>query len=82
MERKTKREGASSGAQRLRNFFFGFYALLAERFSLCIRGVRGQGTRRSTRTVVTVLTVFTVHLFRAEKIFVAFFTSFAARFFT
>ena len=29
MEKKTKREGASSGAWRLRKIFFGFYALLA-----------------------------------------------------
>ena len=72
MENKTKREGASLEAKRLRKIFFGVYALLVERFSFRIRRVRGQGTRRSTRTFVTVLTAFTVHLFKAEKVFVAF----------
>ena len=72
MEKKTKREGASSGAQRLEKIFFGFYALLAEHFSLCIRHVRGQGARCSTRTFATVLTALTIHLFQAKTSFVAF----------
>ena len=52
--------------------FFGFYALLAERFSLRIRRVRGHGAWRSTRTLLTVLTALTIHIFEAENFFVAF----------
>ena len=72
MEKKTKRKGASSGALRLREMFFGFYALLRERFSLRIPRIRGQGARRSTLRFVTVLTALTLHLFKAKKILFAF----------
>ena len=43
MEKKTKREGASSGAYRLRKIFFGFYALLAERFFYIYGVLAGMG---------------------------------------
>ena len=80
MEKKTKRQGTSSGAWCLRKIFFSFYALLAERFSIHIRRVRGQGARRSTRTFVTMLTALTIHLLK-KKIFRRILTRFAARFF-
>ena len=60
------------GRSVLENFFFRFYALLAERFSLRIRRASGHGARRSTRTLVTVLTALTIHLFQAETFLMAF----------
>ena len=72
MEKKRKREGASSGAWRLSKIFFRFYSLLAERLSFRIRRVRGQGARRSTRAFATVLTALTIHLYKDEKFSVAF----------
>ena len=62
MERKTKREGASSGAWRLTKMFVGFFALFAGHFSLLTQRVTERGARPSTPTLATVLTALTIHL--------------------
>ena len=48
MEKTRKGEGARRRAWRVRKMFFRFYALLAKRFSLPIRRVRGRQARRCT----------------------------------
>ena len=71
MKKKTKRDSVSSGAQCLRKMIFDIYALVAERFFLCIRRVLGRGARLSTCTLFMMLTALTIQLFEAKKCFVA-----------
>ena len=73
MEKDKGRERVRDGGRGvLENYFFGFYALLATRFSLPIRRVRGREARCCTPKLGTVLTALTIHLFKPEKISVAF----------
>ena len=69
MEKTRKRESARRRAWCVRKIFFGFYALLAQRFSLLIQRVRGREARRCTPKFGTVLTALTIHLFKPIKSF-------------
>ena len=72
MEKTRKQEGRRPRAWRVGQISSDFYALFVKRFSLPIRHVRGRGAWRSTPTFATVLRALTTHLFKAEKISVAF----------
>ena len=72
MEKKTEREGASSGALRLIKYFPVFTLCSRSPFFLRTPHVSGHGAWRSTRTLVTVLTALTIHLSEAKNVCVAF----------
>ena len=72
MEKTRKRESARRRVWRVRKIFFCFHALLAKRFSLPIRRVRGLEARRCTPKFGTLLTALTIHLFKPENLLVAF----------
>ena len=72
MEKTRKRESARLRAWCARKIFLRVYALLAKRFSLPIRRVRGREAGRSTPKFATVLTALTIHLLKAKRFSVAF----------
>ena len=59
------------GRNVLQNIF-EFYALLATSFSLTIWHAQQRRAPRYAREFIKVLTALTIHLFKDEKIFVAF----------
>ena len=73
MDKDKGRERVRDGRRGvLENYFFRFYALLATRFSLPIRRVRGREARCCAPKLGTVLTALAIHLFKPEKFSVAF----------
>ena len=71
-EGQRKRKSARRRAWRVSNLLFGFYALLAKRFSLPIRRVRGQEARCYTPKLGTVLRALLIHLIKPETFSVAY----------
>ena len=73
MEKDKGRERVRDGGRGvLENFFFGFYELLATRFSLSIGRVRGREARCCTPKLGRMLTALTIHLFKPKIFSVAF----------